>query len=243
MAYTAGWALLNPGKTAPPDIHKTLGQRIWGSRRLIPVGGLIVVVIGSIYAGVATPTEAAALGVAGSLFLSWIFGTMTWRNFYQALMAGTRTSCFIVFICVAASYLTTSMSFTGMPQAMAKYVVSLHLSLYGLIALLTVFYLILGCFLDNYSMILLTMGIVQPILETMGINLIWFGIFVVMTAELAQLTPPIGFNLFVLQNFTGKSVFTVARAAIPFFILLMVSVVIITLFPQIVMYLPDKILG
>jgi len=168
---------------------------------------------------------------------------MTWRNFYQSLMAGTRTSCFIVFICVAASYLTAAMSFTGMPQDMAKYVVSLHLSLYGLIAILTVFYLILGCFLDNYSMILLTMGIVQPILESMGINLIWFGIFLVMTAELAQLTPPIGFNLFVLQNFTGKSVFTVARAAIPFFILLMVSVVIITLFPQIVMYLPDKILG
>jgi C4-dicarboxylate transporter DctM subunit len=243
MAYTAGWALLNPGKTPPPDIHKTLGQRIWGSRRLIPVGGLIVVVIGSIYAGVATPTEAAALGVTGSLFLSWIFRTLTWRNFYEALMAGTRTSCFIVFICVAASYLTTSMSFTGMPQAMAKYIVSLDLSVNGLIALLTVFYLILGCFLDNYSMILLTMGIVQPILETMGINLIWFGIFIVIAAEMAQLTPPIGFNLFVLQNFTGKSVFAVARAAIPFFIILMMAVVIITLFPQIVMYLPDKILG
>lgn len=243
MGYTVGWALLNPGKTPPPDIHKTLGQRIWGSRRLIPVGGLIVLVIGSIYAGVATPTEAAALGVTGSLFLSFVFRTLTWSNFYQSLMAGTRTSCFIVFIVVAASYLTTSMSFTGMPQVMAKYIVSMNLSVYGLIALLTVFYLVLGCFLDNYSMILLTMGIVQPILETMGINLIWFGIFLVMTAEMAQLTPPIGFNLFVLQNFTGKNIFTIARAAIPFFLLLMVGVVAITLFPQIVMYLPSKILG
>lgn len=243
MAYTVGWAILNPTKTPPADIHRTLAQRIWGSRRLIPVGGLIVLVIGSIYAGIATPTEAAALGVAGSLFLSWIFRTLTWRNFYNSLMAATRTSCFIVFIVVAASYLTASMSFTGMPQVVAKYIVSLNLSVNGLIALLTVFFLVLGCFLDNYSMILLTMGIIQPILETMGIDLVWFGIFLVVTAEMAQITPPIGFNLFVLQNFTGKGIFTVAWAAIPFFILLLLGVVIITAFPQLVMFLPDKILG
>ncbi len=243
MAYTAGWALLNPTKTPPADIHRTLGQRIWGSRRLIPVGGLIVLVIGSIYVGIATPTEAAALGVAGSLFLSWIFRTLTWRNFYHSLMAATRTSCFIVFIVVAASYLTASMSFTGMPQAIAKYIVSLNLSVNGLIALLTLFFLVLGCFLDNYSMILLTMGIIKPILETMGIDLVWFGIFLVITAEMAQITPPIGFNLFVLQNFTGRDIFTVAWAAIPFFFLLLLGVVIITAFPQLVMFLPGKILG
>ena len=243
MAYTVAWALLNPTKTPPADIHKTLGQRIWGSRRLIPVGGLIVLVIGSIYAGIATPTEAAALGVAGSLFLSWIFRTLTWHNFYHSLMAATRTSCFIVFIVVAASYLTASMSFTGMPQVIAKYIVSLNLSVNGLIALLTVFFIVLGCFLDNYSMILLTMGIIQPILETMGIDLVWFGIFLVVTAEMAQVTPPIGFNLFVLQNFTGRGIFTVAWAALPFFILLLLGVVIITAFPQLVMFLPAKILG
>ena len=158
-------------------------------------------------------------------------------------MAATRTSCFIIFIVVAASYLSASMSFTGMPQVIAKYIVTLNLSVNGLIALLTVFFLVLGCFLDNYSMILLTMGIVQPILETMGIDLVWFGIFLVVTAEMAQVTPPIGFNLFVLQNFTGKGIFTVAWAAIPFFILLLVGVVIITAFPQIVMFLPDKIFG
>ena len=158
-------------------------------------------------------------------------------------MAATRTSCFIVFIVVAASYLTASMSFTGMPQVIAKYIVSLNLSVNGLIALLTVFFLVLGCFLDNYSMILLTMGIIQPILETMGIDLVWFGIFLVVTAEMAQVTPPIGFNLFVLQNFTGKGIFTVAWAALPFFILLLLGVVIITAFPQLVMFLPAKILG
>ncbi|MBT8361464.1 MAG: TRAP transporter large permease subunit, partial [Deltaproteobacteria bacterium] len=243
MAYTSGWALLNPTKTPPADIHKTLGQRIWGSRRLIPVGGLIVLVIGSIYAGFATPTEAAALGVLGSLILSLIFRTLTWTNFYNSLMAATRTSCFIVFIIAGASYLTAAMSFTGMPQFIAKYIVSLNLSFYGLIAMLTLFFILLGCILDNYSMILLTMGIIQPILETMRIDLVWFGIFLVITAEMAQITPPVGFNLFVLQNFTGKSIFTIAWAAIPFFILLLFGVVIITAFPQIVMFLPSKVLG
>lgn len=243
MAYTAGWALLNPTKTPPADIHKTFAQRLWGSRRLIPVGGLIVLVIGSIYAGLATPTEAAALGVLGSLSLSLIFRTLTWTNFYNSLMAATRTSCFIVFIIAGASYLTAAMSFTGMPQVIAKYIVSLDLSFYGLIALLTIFFLVLGCLLDNYSMILLTMGIIQPILETMQINLVWFGIFLVITAEMAQITPPVGFNLFVLQNFTGKSIFTIAWAAIPFFFILLLGVFIITAFPQIVMYLPNKVMG
>lgn len=243
MAYTAAWALLNPKKTPPADIHMSLRQRIWGSRRLIPVGGLIVLVIGSIYAGFTTPTEAAALGAAGALFLSWIFGTLTWQNFHEALMAATRTSCFIVFIVAAASYLSTAMSFTGIPHVLAKYIVSLDLSVYGLIAILTVLYLFLGCFLDNYSMILLTMGIVQPILEAMHIDLVWFGIFLVITAEMAQLTPPIGFNLFVLQSSTGRDIFFVARAAIPFFFLLLVGVVVITLFPQVAMYLPSKVYG
>ena len=158
-------------------------------------------------------------------------------------MAATRTSCFIVFIIAGASYLTTAMSFTGMPQIIAKYIVSLDLSVYGLIAILTVFFLLLGCLLDNYSMILLTMGIIQPILITMNIDLVWFGIFLVITAEMAQITPPVGFNLFVLQSFTGKSIFEVAWAAIPFFILLLTGVVVITLFPGIVMYLPNQILG
>jgi tripartite ATP-independent transporter DctM subunit len=244
MAYTVVWALLNPEKTPPADdIRKPLGARLWGSRRLIPVGSLIVLVIGSIYGGVATPTEAAALGVAGSLFLSWVFGTLTWPNFKEALMAATRTSCFIIFIVAGASYLSTAMSFTGIPQVLAKYIVGLHLSTYGLLLILGVLYLFLGCFLDNYSMILLTMGIVQPILEAMHIDLVWFGIFLVITAEVAQLTPPVGFNLFVLQNFTGRDIFFVARAAIPFFFLLLVGAVLITLFPQLVLYLPSKVLG
>lgn len=243
MAYTAGWALLNPDKTPPADIHMSFSRKVWGSRRLIPVGTLIVLVIGSIYAGFATPTEAAALGVAGALLLSLAFGTLSRRNFSEALMAATRTSCFIVFIVAAASYLSTAMSFSGIPQTLAQNIVGWGLSYYGLLVILGMLYLVLGCFLDNYSMILLTMGIVQPLLKGIGIDLVWFGIFVVITAELAQLTPPVGFNLFVLQNYTGKDIFFIAKASFPFFCLLLIGLVLISVFPEIVLYLPSRVLG
>jgi tripartite ATP-independent transporter DctM subunit len=243
MAYTGGWALLNPGKTPPADIHLSFSRKVWASRRLIPVVSLIVLVIGSIYVGFATPTEAAALGVAGALLLSWAFGTLNRRNFSEALMSAARTSCFIVFIVAAASYLSTAMGFSGIPQAFARTIVGWGLSYYGLLAILGMLYLLLGCFLDNYSMILLTMGVVQPLLKSMGIDLVWFGIFVVITAEVAQLTPPVGFNLFVLQNYTGKDIFFIAKAALPFFCLLMIGLVLITVFPEIVLYLPRQVLG
>ncbi|MDR1709849.1 MAG: TRAP transporter large permease subunit [Candidatus Accumulibacter sp.] len=243
MTYVGVWALLNPGKTPPADIHTSFRQKIWGSRRLIPVVTLIVLVIGSIYAGYATPTEAAALGVAGALLISQSFGTLTRRNFTEALMGATRTSCFIIFIVAAASYLSTAMSFSGIPQSLARTIVGWDLSYYGLLAILGLLYLFLGCFLDNYSMILLTMGVVQPLLKSMGVDLVWFGIFVVITSELAQLTPPVGFNLFVLQNYTGKNIFFVAKAAFPFFCLLAIGLVLITVFPGIVLYLPSRLLG
>lgn len=243
MAYTGGWALLNPDKTPPADIHMSFSQKIWAARRLIPVGSLILLVIGSIYAGYATPTEAAALGVVGALLISQAFGTLTRRNFSEALMAATRTSCFIVFIVAAASYLSTAMGFSGIPQAFARTIAGWDLSHYGLLVILGLLYLVLGCFLDNYSMILLTMGIVQPLLKNMGIDLVWFGIFVVITSELAQLTPPVGFNLFVLQNYTGKDIFFIAKAAFPFFCMLMIGLVLITIFPEIILYLPRQVLG
>jgi tripartite ATP-independent transporter DctM subunit len=243
MAYTAGWALLNPGKIPPADIQRSFLQKLSGSRRLIPVGGLIVLVIGSIYAGIATPTEAAALGVVGALALSWVFRTLSLHNFGEALMAATRTSCFIVFIVAAASYLSTAMSFSGIPQALAVSIADWHLTAYGFLAIVGVLYLFLGCFLDNYSMILLTMGIIQPILVAFGIDLIWFGIFVVITAEAAQLTPPVGFNLFVLQNYTGRDIFFIAKASLPFFVLLLVGLILITIFPDIVTFLPNRLMG
>jgi len=243
MGYTVLWALLHPDRVPFEEIKTTLWQKILGTRRLIPVALLIVLVIGSIYAGIATPTESAAFGVAGALLLSAVFGSFTWTSFKDSLSSATRVSCFCLLIIAGAAYLSMAMSFTGIPAKLATFIIGQEYSTYGLIAVLTVLYLILGCFLEGFSMIVLTMGVLQPIIEGMGIDLIWYGIFMVIVIEAEQLTPPVGFNLFVLQQFTGKNVFFIAKAAFPFFCCLMIGLVLLTIFPEIALYLPTKMLA
>lgn len=246
MGYTALWALINPSKTPPGDLRLSeMGwvERLWGLRRLGPAILLIIAVLGSIYAGFATPTEAAAIGVAGALGLAIASGTLSWRSFMDSLLGATRTSCFCMFILMGAAFLTLSMGFTGIPRLAAEAVIAMELSRYELLLLLTLLYLLLGCFLDGFSMIVLTMGVLQPILVQMGIDLVWYGIFLTIVVEAAQLTPPVGFNLFVLQQYTGYDILYVARAALPFFFVLLLSLVIIVIFPEIVLYLPNRIIG
>ena len=239
MGYTIIWALLNPKKTPPSDIRMGLGQRLWASRALIPVFGLILTVLGSIYAGLATPTEAATIGVLGALLLSWLFGSITWSNFVEALKGATRTSCMICFIVSAAAFLSMTMGFTGIPRALAQWIGTMELSVYTLLSALTIFYVLLGCFLDGFSIIVLTTPIIQPIIKGAGIDVVWYGIFIVMLIEIAQITPPIGFNLFVLQHFTGHDILYVARSAVPFFFVLLAAIIIIVVFPEIPLYLPN----
>ena len=243
MGYTAIWALLNPEKTPPADIQMTLGQRLWSSRRLIPVLFLILAVLGSIYAGIATPTEAATVGVLGSLVLSWVFGSLTWQNFSERVMGATRTSCMIIFIINGAAFLSIAMGFTGIPRALAEWITTLDMSVYMLLFVLTIFYVMLGCFLDGISIVVLTTGIIQPMIIAAGIDVVWYGIFIVIVVEAAQITPPVGFNLFVLQYFTGHNILYVARAALPFFFVLLAAIPILVAFPDIALYLPTTMLS
>ncbi len=239
MGYVVIWALMNPEKTPPADITMTFMEKLWASRRLLPVLGLIIAVLGSIYAGVATPTEAAVIGVLGSLFLSGIFGSLTWENFKDAAMGATRTSCMICFIIFSAAFLSVSMGFTGIPRALAQWIESMNLPVYALLAALAVFYVMLGCFLDGISIVVLTTGIVKPMIMAAGIDEVWYGIFVVIVVEVAQITPPVGFNLFVLQYFTGRNILYVAKAAIPFFFVLLASLPVLMMFPEIALWLPN----
>jgi C4-dicarboxylate transporter DctM subunit len=244
MGYTVIWALLHPDRTPPAeDVHLPLGARLWNSRRLIPVLGLIVAVLGSIYAGIATPTEAATIGVVGSLALSYAFGSLTWENFTGALMGATRTSCMIAFILAGAAFLTAAMGFTGIPRGLATWIASLDLSIYALLVVLTVFYVILGCFLDGISIVVLTTGIIQPMIIAAGIDVIWYGIYLVIVVEIAQITPPVGFNLFVLQHFTDRDILYIARASLPFFCMLLLGIVVLVLVPDIATYLPQRMLA
>ena len=238
--YIIVWSLLNPGKIPPSTEQFTFTQRLYESRHLIPVIGLIGAVLGSIYAGVATATEAAAVGVLGSFVLSGLQGSLSRSNFKEALMGATRLYCMIALILAGASFLTLSMGYIGLPRHLAEFVTSMGLSPFMLIIVLTVFYAILGCFLDGISMVVLTMGVILPTVQAAGLDLVWFGIFIVIVVEMAQITPPVGFNLFVLQGMTGKEITYIARVTLPFFFLMCAMVLMLWFFPQIATWLPGK---
>ncbi len=240
MGYIVAWSLLNPRHTPPADPAIPFMERLRASARLIPVIALIAGVIGSIYAGVATPTEAAAIGVAGALILSGLTGGLTWESFRDGLMGATRTACMIVFILAGAAFLTTAMGYTGIPRELAAWIAAMNLSPAALLAALTVFFVVLGCFLDGISVVVLTTSVILPMVQAAGIDPLWFGIFLVIVVEMSQITPPVGFNLFVLQGLTGKNIFRIAAASMPFFLVLLLAVVIITVFPELATWLPQQ---
>ena len=236
--YIAGWSLLHPEKTPPAEPAMSFREKLHESKQLIPLTLLIVLVFLSLMLGWATATECAAWGVMGSLAIAWWHSALSWDAFWASVMGTVRVNCMIMLILAGASYMSTSMAYTGIPAALASWVDSFHLSPYALISALTVMYIVLGTALDGISMIVLTTAIVIPMIKQAGFDLVWFGIFVVLVVEMAEVSPPVGFNLFVLQTMSGHDSNTVARASLPFFFLLVVAVAIITVFPDIVMVLP-----
>src|SRR5437667_6070848 len=238
--YIAVWALRNKDLVPPPDAPLTLKQKLAESRNLIPVMLLIGAVLGSIYSGVATATEAAALGVVGALIISAAQRSLTWRTFTQSLMGGTRLYCMIALILAGAAFLTLSMGYIGLPRHLAEWIATLGLTQFELIIALTIFYVILGCLLDGISMVVLTMGVIRPTIEKAGIDPLWFGIFIVIVVEMAQVTPPVGFNLFVLQGMTKRDITWIARVSMPLFFLMVAAVGLIYFFPGLVAWLPSR---
>jgi C4-dicarboxylate transporter, DctM subunit len=236
--YIVLWALRNPGQVPAADADMPFMQRVRAARHLLPVLSLIALVIGAIYTGLATATESAALGVAGSLLLSRLEGTLTWATFRHGLVAACRVYSMIGLILAGASFLTLAMGFIGLPREVAAFIGGLQLPPFWLLMLLMAFFIVLGCFLDGISMVVLTMAVLLPTVQSAGIDLIWFGVFVVLVVEMAQITPPVGFNLFVLQGLTGRELPYLARTALPFFGLLLLAVLLIYLFPQAVLWLP-----
>jgi C4-dicarboxylate transporter DctM subunit len=234
------WALLNPDKVPQNDTRMSFAQKLGESRHLIPVILLIGGVIGTIYAGIATATEAAAVGVVGALILSAAQGSLNWVTFRDSLLGATRLYCMIALILAGAAFLTLAMGYIGLPRHLAEFVTGLQLSPAVLIIVLALFYIVLGCFLDGISMIVLTMGVILPTVTAAGIDLIWFGIFVVIVVEMAQITPPVGFNLFVLQGMTQREITWIARVCMPYFFIMVLAVTLLWWFPQIVTWLPSR---
>jgi len=242
MAYVMGWSLFNPRRVPKADTDVPFFQRIWASRRLLPVMLLIFGVIGSIYGGLASPTDAAAVGVAIALFIAWASGDLDRETFFAGLLGATKTSCMIAFILAGAAFLSVSMGFSGLPRNLAIWIDGMNLSPYALLGALTIFFIVLGCFLDGISIVVLTTAVILPMIEAAGIDNIWFGIYLVLVVEMSQITPPVGFNLFVLQGLTGRNILQVAAAALPFFFLLLIAVAILIMVPDLALWLPRTML-
>lgn len=237
------WAMVEKDRIPAADMAMSFMQKIYAARHLIPSVALIVIVLGSIYSGLATATEAAAVGVAGALLVSIVQGDMNWTVFKESLMGATRLSCMIALILAGAAFLTLAMGFTGLPRHLAEWIDSLDMSPGMLIFALSVFYIVLGCFLDGISMVVLTMAVIMPTIERAGFDLIWFGIFIVVVVEMAQITPPVGFNLFVLQGMTGHQITYIGKVAFPFFVMMCVMVAALFWFPELATWLPKQMVG
>src|SRR5690606_9570890 len=231
---------LNPTKVPKSDENMPLLEKLKASRNLIPVVILITAVLGAIYTGFATATEAAAIGVIGSLVLSLAQGTLTWKSFRESLMGATSLYCMIALILAGAQFLTLSMGYIGLPRALAEWIGSLGLSQFGLILALMVFFIVFGCLLDCISIVVLTMGVLLPTVQAAGIDLIWFGIFLVLVIEMAQITPPVGFNLFVLSGMTKKELPYLARVTLPMFFLMVAATLLLYFVPELATWLPSQ---
>ena len=242
MLYVIIWSIINKKEMPTFNENFSFMEKIKGSSQLFPVIILITSVIGSIYTGIATATEAASLGVVGALILSFFQKTLTKETFKLSLLGATKTSCMIAFILAGSSFLSLAMGFTGLPRNLAIWIQEMNLSPYVLIFVLTIFYIILGMFLDGISAVVLTMAIIEPMIRQAGFDMIWFGIFLVVVVEMAQITPPVGFNLFVLQGMAGKDMGFIAKSAFPLFLLLILAVIFIVVFPEIALWLPQQMI-
>tara|TARA_B100000519_G_C14245986_1_gene439836 strand:+ start:254 stop:1564 length:1311 start_codon:yes stop_codon:yes gene_type:complete len=242
MSYVIVWSLINK-KSMPVSLETfSFLEKIKKSKQLMPVILLILAVIGSIYTGIATATEAASLGVVGALILSYLQKSLTKETFKASLLGATKTSCMIAFILAGATFLSLAMGFTGLPRNLAIWIQGMELSPYVLIFVLMVFYIILGMFLDGISAVVLTMAIIEPMIRQAGFDMIWFGIFLVIVVEMAQITPPVGFNLFVLQGMANKDMGFIAKSAFPLFLLMIFALIIIIFFPELVLWMPQQMI-
>jgi C4-dicarboxylate transporter, DctM subunit len=242
MVYIGVWSKLRPHLLPVEASDYTWGDRLKGLLQLIPVVLLIIFVLGSMYSGIASPTEGAAIGVLGSLIVSATQRTLTFQNIGEALVAAVRTTSMIGLIIAGAVFLSIAMGYLGIPRYVSNTVAAMDLSPLALILMLLVIYVLLGCVLEGLSIIVMTLPITLPLVVMAGFDPIWFGVFLILVVELAQITPPIGFNLFVIQGITGEKLSTIALATIPFFLITLGFTVFIIFVPELVLFLPENVM-
>lgn len=234
MSYIGIRVILKPSLVPAEKSVSTWGDRGRAIKDLGPIFGLIGVILGSMYAGIASPSEAAVIGVAGALVIAVLQRSLTRQTLVTALFGAIKTCSMIALIVAGALFLSKAMAFLGLPQAIAGAIGELNLSPLALVCLLMVFYILLGCVIDGLSAIVMTLALVLPLITDAGFDKVWFGIFLVIVVEMSQITPPVGFNLFVVQGLTKAPISRIARASLPFFLIMVTMAIVIALFPGLV---------
>ncbi len=240
--YIAIIALVRP--EVAPRVHEATvaGIRQWIPALLdvVPFALLIIAVLGSIYGGIATPTEAAALGCLSVLLLCLVFGNLSWRILSESLHNTVVVSGNIMFIVLAAYLFSYAISTAGVADDITAWVVGLNLSKLQFFVALLVLYTVLGCLVESVGMIVITVPLLFPILPQFGIDPIWFGIVLVVFIELGQISPPIGINLYVVQAMWNGKLSDVVMGTIPFHVLMLVLLLLLMIWPEIALWLPSR---
>jgi len=231
-------AVVTPGVVTEPRLHFPLTAYLYTLVDLLPIMILLVIVLGGIYSGVVTPSEAASLGVAAAVLVTAVTGQLNWKMLREALVSASRTSCMVLSILIAAAFMSSALAFAHVPQETARLIASLQLGPVGVILLIGAFYILLGMFLDGLSIMVMTLPITLPLIHAAGWDPVWFGVFLVIAIELGLITPPVGFNLFVIQGMTDRPIGQIAAAAFPFFLLMVLAALLIISFPGIALWLP-----
>jgi len=241
VLYIVIFALLRPNLVPQDDLSYTWKDRFLGLIKILPTAGLIFLVLGLIYLGVSTPTEAAMIGVAGAVLTSVFYRTFTIKMIRESMMGTIRTSCMLFLIMMMATILSSTVAYLKIPTGLARIVTEAGLSPGVLFIMVSILYIALGCFFDGMSIMLLTLPIIYPLMVSqMQFNPIWFGVILTILIEVAQVTPPVGFNLYVIQHVSGQPITTVARYSLPFMAILILGVVLLYFFPEIALYLPRR---
>ncbi len=241
MLYIAIASLIWPGLVSQDELTYTWKDRFMGLLKILPTAGLIFMVLGLIYLGVSTPTEAAMIGVAGAILTAVFYKTFTFKMIWESMMGAIRTSCMLFLIMMMAAILSSAVAYLKIPTGMARIVSEADLSPGTLFVMVSILYIILGCFFDGMSIMLLTLPIIYPLMVTqMQFDPIWFGVILTMLIEVAQVTRPVGFSLYVIQHVSGQSITTVARYSLPFILILILGIVLLYFFPEIALYLPQQ---
>lgn len=232
--------LINPNLARDEERIYSWSDRLKTLPLILPVIILITLVLGSIYTGWATPTEAASVGVLGSLIFAVFSRSLTKTVFMDVILGTVKTSTMIMLIVAGASYLSVTVGYLGIPGKLTEYIASLGLSSFQLIIILTIMYVILGCLLDGFSMIVMSLPLTLPLIVAAGFDPLWFGIYLILMIEVAQITPPVGFNLFVINGLVEEDILKIAVYALPSFLIILLIVAVITFYPDIILWLPNK---